>query len=161
MWPAPAAAFAAPRVQGLVYVGADEPRSDLVSAGLSAFGHEVHRVVQVAQSVPTPRLWLLDEFGRGTHPEEGAALGQALLRKLEARMDFVLASTHFTALAKLPDVDLWRVRGLRDAPSMPPDMDLTAALRANMDYRVEPARGDREIPRDAFTIAAWLNFDLI
>lgn len=41
---------------------------------------------------------LLDEFGAGTDPAQGAALAQAVLDELLDKHTFVLAATHFPAL---------------------------------------------------------------
>ena len=66
-------------------------------------------------------LVLLDELGRATDPEEGGALGIAVLERVRAAGAFTLASTHLLAL---------KIRA-RDAPSRPQDAaDLRQLMRA-------------------------------
>lgn len=157
--PAPARSYRAPWVGQIVYVGSD---GDARTPGLSSFGREVRRVVDAAQT-PGPRLWLFDELGRGTHPEEGASLAMKITRALVARGDRVLAATHFPEVARLEEAQKLRVRGLDegaegavgDVRGAESAEELTRALRAVMDYQpVEVTAHDP--PRDAERIARWL-----
>lgn len=163
--PVPAKLFRAPPVEAIVYTGSDEPDSSRTSEGLSSFGREVRRLVD-ARRTASPMLWLLDELGRGTHPEEGAALAREVIEAFHARGDRVLASTHFPELARMPGCDLWRISGLDDREQLEELLDeseapesLERALRAAMDYR--PKRIDHPedaIPRDAHLIAKLLGW---
>src|SRR5207237_8204230 len=46
----------------------------------------------------TPALVLLDEVGTGTDPEEGSALGVAVVDHFKQRGAHVLATTHYSGL---------------------------------------------------------------
>ena len=178
--PAPASSFAAPLVGGLCYVGADEVEPQRQSLGLSAFGREVRRLVTLSQRVSAGALWLLDEVGRGTHPEEGDALAQAVLRGLLQRGHHVIAATHFPGMALMPEVERWRIAGLRPEARLEARLEaelgaprhealgddlgdedaaheaLTRALREAMDYQPLRAEPDAQVPRDAWRVARAL-----
>jgi DNA mismatch repair ATPase MutS len=165
--PAPAAEFAAPPVAQIVYVGSDEPHAEQAAPGLSSFGREVQRLVSCIAQAPAPRLWLLDEIGRGTHPDEGAALARAVIAKLAQAPDRALAVTHFPAVAALPGAARWRVEGIDRAAvrALLPDAAdaeaLARALSRAMSYRLLPAQdGDEDVPRDALLVAELLGLSL-
>ncbi len=158
--PVPAHAARIRPVEGIVYVGAEEPRA--TQSGLSAFGREIRRVVE-AWEKDAPRLWLLDELGRGTHPEEGASIAGHIIASRRARGDFVLATTHFPEVAAITDVIHLRIAGLdpdraREAlAAAGPDDEIDAPLRAAMDYRpLKVAADAADVPRDAWIVARLL-----
>jgi DNA mismatch repair protein MutS2 len=69
-----------------------------IRQNLSTFASHLVRV-RAALERATPRtLVLLDELGGGTDPDEGAALGEAILETLLARRAPTLASTHIGKL---------------------------------------------------------------
>lgn len=169
--PVPAAAFEAAAVEAITYIGSDEPGAASLQQGLSAFGHEIRRIVLARRAIRAPSLWLLDEVGRGTHPTEGAALAREIVASLHADGHRVCAATHFPALAQLPGADRWRIRGLTGrealgalAQTSPEDPGtLERALRAAMDYRPEPLDEDDDdahepVPRDARLVARLLGW---
>jgi DNA mismatch repair protein MutS2 len=167
--PAPAAAFHAAPVCAIIYVGSDEPHADTAPSGLSSFGREVQRLVAAMAQDPTPRLWLLDEVGRGTHPDEGALMARRVVERLHALGDAVIAVTHFPALAAMPDAARWRVAGLdrdavREALASADHADpaaLAHALTGAMDYRLlRASSGDALVPRDATLVAELLGLCL-
>jgi hypothetical protein len=161
--PVPAREFAFTPVESLIYVGAEEPGGE-AGTGLSAFGREVRRVVE-GRMTPAPRLWLLDEFGRGTHPEEGADIACRLIEVLESVGDRVVVATHFPSLAAMEDVVHLRIAGLTnpDALREHPDVleEIERVLRSAMDYRPLHSAPDEEaVPRDARLVAEILGLDL-
>jgi hypothetical protein len=170
--PAPARAFSAAPVASLIYVGSDEPHADSAAPGLSSFGREVQRLVSSLADTPAPRLWLLDEIGRGTHPDEGASLARRLISRLSSLHDRVAAATHFPAVAAMPDADRWRVAGLDRAAIQAalaqlsePD-SLARILSKSMNYSLlradaqdDAARHDA-VPRDALLVAELLGLEL-
>ncbi len=83
------------RLQGL---DADIGDAQSLESSLSTFSGHLQRILRILETCPAGSLVLLDELGTGTDPEEGAALGQALLETLLARGCRVLASTHLGAL---------------------------------------------------------------
>jgi DNA mismatch repair protein MutS2 len=69
-----------------------------IEESLSSFsGHLLHIKQMVAQVTPDS-LVLLDELGRATDPEEGGALGVAMLDEFRKSGAFCLASTHLLPL---------------------------------------------------------------
>lgn len=69
-----------------------------IAESLSSFsGHLLH-VKQMLERVTADGLVLLDELGRATDPEEGGALGVAILDEFRKSGAFCLASTHLLPL---------------------------------------------------------------
>lgn len=77
---------------------ADMGDSQSIDEGLSGFsGHLLH-IKEMLASVTSQSLVLLDEIGRSTDPEEGGALGVAILDEFRQSGAFCLASTHLLPL---------------------------------------------------------------
>lgn len=94
----PVPAAAASKVPLLAGVGADIGDAQSLESSLSTFSGHLQRIRALLASAGPGRLVLLDELGTGTDPEEGAALGQALLEDFLARGARVIANTHLGAL---------------------------------------------------------------
>lgn len=94
----PVPAAAASRVPLCAGVGADIGDAQSLESSLSTFSGHLQRIRALLASAGPGRLVLLDELGTGTDPEEGAALGQALLEEFLARGARVIANTHLGAL---------------------------------------------------------------
>lgn len=71
-----------------------------IEQSLSTFSAHLKKVVQVLDEADESSLILLDELGAGTDPQEGAALGVALLKTLRRRGCLVLATTHHNPIKK-------------------------------------------------------------
>jgi DNA mismatch repair protein MutS2 len=69
-----------------------------IQESLSSFSAHVSGVKTMLESVTRDSLVLLDELGRATDPEEGGALGVAMLDTFRSTGAFTLASTHLLAL---------------------------------------------------------------
>jgi DNA mismatch repair protein MutS2 len=69
-----------------------------IQESLSSFSGHIARVREMLETVTPQSLVLLDELGRATDPEEGGALGVAILETFRAHGAFTLASTHLLAL---------------------------------------------------------------
>lgn len=69
-----------------------------ISESLSSFSAHVAGVRSMLETVTRDSLVLLDELGRATDPEEGGALGVAMLDTFRSTGSFTLASTHLLAL---------------------------------------------------------------
>lgn len=93
--PVPCAEAAFPLLDDVL---ADIGDTQSIEESLSSFsGHLLH--VKQMLSVVTPNsLVLLDELGRATDPEEGGALGVAILDQFRQSGAFCLASTHLLPL---------------------------------------------------------------
>jgi len=77
---------------------ADIGDNQSISESLSSFSSHVTQIRQMLKSATPQSLVLLDELGRATDPEEGGALGIAVLEKFREYGAFTLASTHLMAL---------------------------------------------------------------
>jgi DNA mismatch repair protein MutS2 len=65
---------------------------------LSTFSAQVRHLSEVWEGIGPHSLLLLDEFGAGTDPAQGAALARAVLDEALERGAFIVAATHFPAL---------------------------------------------------------------
>jgi len=69
-----------------------------LAANLSTFTSHVANIGKMIESCESPALVLLDEVGTGTDPEEGSALGVAVVDHFRQRGAQVLATTHYAGL---------------------------------------------------------------
>lgn len=65
---------------------------------LSTFSAHLKRLMTMLQRAGTDTLVLIDELGAGTDPDEGAAIGQAILQELLERRCPALITTHLGVL---------------------------------------------------------------
>ncbi|MBD5640903.1 MAG: endonuclease MutS2, partial [Desulfovibrio sp.] len=76
------------------FIGDEQSLSDDVST----FSAQIDHLARSFRHLNSSGLALLDEFGAGTDPAEGAALAQAVHDELLDKGCFVLSATHFPAL---------------------------------------------------------------
>ncbi|MBX3266913.1 MAG: endonuclease MutS2 [Acidobacteria bacterium] len=69
-----------------------------LSANLSTFSSHMSNIATMLEECRPPSLVLLDEAGTGTDPEEGSALGVAIVDHFRRRGAQVIASTHYRGL---------------------------------------------------------------
>ncbi len=69
-----------------------------IEQSLSTFSAHMKNIVGILADADAETLVLLDELGAGTDPQEGAALGLAIIETLLGRGPFVAISTHLTPL---------------------------------------------------------------
>jgi DNA mismatch repair protein MutS2 len=69
-----------------------------IQESLSTFSAHICRVRDMLDAADSTSLVLLDELGRATDPEEGGALGVAVLERFRSAGAFTLSSTHLMAL---------------------------------------------------------------
>jgi len=77
---------------------ADIGDNQSIQESLSTFSAHVNRLRRMIEIADSGALVLLDELGRATDPEEGGALGTAVLEHFRRTGAFTLASTHLLAL---------------------------------------------------------------
>lgn len=76
------------------FIGDEQSLDDHVST----FTAQIQHLAKSWKYMDASTLVLLDEFGAGTEPAQGAALAQAVLEELLERKAYVLAATHFPSL---------------------------------------------------------------
>ncbi len=76
------------------FIGDEQSLADNVST----FTAQIQHLGKAWKHLDAQGLVLLDEFGAGTDPAQGAALAQAVLDELLVRQTHVLAATHFPVL---------------------------------------------------------------
>lgn len=69
-----------------------------LSANLSTFSSHISNIADMMQNLNTPSLVLLDEVGTGTDPDEGSALGVAIVDYFRNKGSQIIASTHYKGL---------------------------------------------------------------
>jgi DNA mismatch repair protein MutS2 len=69
-----------------------------LSANLSTFSSHMSNIASMMRECIPPSLVLLDEAGTGTDPEEGSALGVAIVDHFRQKGAQVIASTHYRGL---------------------------------------------------------------
>lgn len=77
---------------------ADIGDNQSIEQSLSSFSAHIERIREILALATSGSLVLLDELGRATDPDEGGALGVAVLEDFHRRGAFTLASTHLPAL---------------------------------------------------------------
>jgi DNA mismatch repair protein MutS2 len=77
---------------------ADIGDNQSIEQSLSSFSSHIARIREMVDAAAPGCLVLLDELGRATDPEEGGALGVAILEEFRRFHAFTMASTHLLAL---------------------------------------------------------------
>lgn len=134
------------------------------SRGLSSFGGEIIRMRDCLEQMGERRcLVLMDEPARGTNPEEGAKIVQALVRYLGRTNSDTLVATHYEHIAELAE-NHYQVYGLKHYT----DTELEAAvdgltnkdrvriLSKYMDYGVYKVEKAEPLPQDAIRVCRLL-----
>ncbi len=76
------------------FIGDEQSLDDHVST----FTGQIRHLAAIWDSLDSSHLLLLDEFGAGTDPSQGAALAQAVLDGLLEKSCYAVSATHFPAL---------------------------------------------------------------
>lgn len=97
--------FPVPAGEGSVLGDVGELFADIgdeqsIEQSLSTFSAHITHVTGILDKVTPRSLVMMDELGAGTDPEEGAALGIALLDWLRERGALVLATTHHNPIKR-------------------------------------------------------------
>ncbi|MCU0238418.1 MAG: endonuclease MutS2 [Pyrinomonadaceae bacterium] len=69
-----------------------------LSANLSTFSSHISNIAEMMKNLPESSLVLLDEVGTGTDPDEGSALGVAIVDYFRQKGSQIIASTHYKGL---------------------------------------------------------------
>jgi DNA mismatch repair protein MutS2 len=69
-----------------------------IAANLSTFTAHIQNIGEISDELDPPALVLLDEVGTGTDPEEGSALGVAMVDYFHKRGAHIIVTTHYSGL---------------------------------------------------------------
>ncbi len=97
----PAPVGAASRVAVVDDFFADVGDEQSIEASLSTFSAHLKNLAEIVRHATADSLVLIDELGSGTDPQEGAALGWAILESLTQRRTTTIATTHLGTLKEL------------------------------------------------------------
>ena len=135
-----------------------------IDRGLSSFGGEMVRFSHMVQQLSTGfHFVLLDEFARGTNPQEGAAIVQAVTRYLNGCSAIAVLATHYDHVAPWAKAH-YQVAGLRDLDWDGLQREIAALgneagakrIEKYMNYGLYRADGRDACPRDALNICRLL-----
>ena len=135
-----------------------------IQSGLSGFGSEIVQFQKALTEVEQGySLFLLDEFARGTNPDEGAIIVQAVTRYLNDVNAISLLTTHYDKVAEHARVH-YQIIGLRDVDPeqirrelAATNEDGVAVIARHMNYGLYRVEGRSDCPRDALNICRMLS----
>lgn len=132
--------------------------------GLSTFGAEIIKLKSILESIKKQNgLIILDEFARGTNPEEGSNITKALVRYLNRFPSISVISTHYDGVCEYAGVH-YEVKGLKNAEfdiatKIEREEDFLMLINSYMDYSLEKVEKHSSIPRDALNICRLMGID--
>lgn len=129
------------------------------SGGLSSFGTEVALLDNLLKNDSDKFFFVaLDEFARGTNPQEGATLAKSLVKYLGTLPCVAVMTTHYDGIAQFATAH-YQVAGLTQNIVGDEGDDPKSRIARRMDYALRPARPDTPCPRDALEVCRLLNLD--
>ena len=135
-----------------------------IQSGLSGFGSEIVHFQKALEEVEEGySLFLLDEFARGTNPDEGAVIVQAVTRYLNKVDAISLLTTHYDKVAENASAH-YQIIGLRDVDPEQIRRELAVTgddgiqvIARHMNYGLYRVEGRSDCPRDALNICRMLS----
>ena len=135
-----------------------------IQSGLSGFGSEIVEFGKALDEVEEGfSLFLLDEFARGTNPDEGARIVQAVTRYLNHVDAISLLTTHYDNVADNASIH-YQIIGLRDVDPEKIRRELATTgddgiqvIARHMNYGLYRVEGKSDCPRDALNICRMLS----
>ena len=135
-----------------------------IQSGLSGFGSEIVQFQKALEEVEEGySLFLLDEFARGTNPDEGAVIVQAVTRYLNKVNAISLLTTHYDKVAENAGAH-YQIIGLRDVDPEQIRRELAVTgddgiqvIARHMNYGLYRVEGRSDCPRDALNICRMLS----
>ena len=132
-----------------------------IERGLSSFGSEIMSINELFENAKDKTFFLaLDEFARGTNPEEGAILAGSLAQYLSSLSCISLMTTHYDGVSQMANAH-YQVLGLKDDIQLL-NSDESAPLEhlsSMMDYRLKKVSKNAKCPQDALKVCKLLNLN--
>lgn len=134
------------------------------SRGLSSFGGEVLAFLDIIKRLETGMcMVMMDEFSKGTNPEEGSKIAYAAAKYLNKKNVVALMTTHYDNVPAAASRH-YQVKGLMDMDfdalkrqiSSLPEENPVELISRQMNYGLFPVTGSHECPRDAVNICRLL-----
>jgi len=138
-----------------------------VDQGLSSFGAEIMQLDAVVKASQRAFcLIILDEFARGTNPDEGAVIVQAVTKFFNAQSSMTLMTTHYDNVAEYAGSH-YQVIGLKGVDPEKLRLEIAAAtarsgvdiIAKHMNYGIYRVYGKSDCPKDALNICRMLSLD--
>lgn len=138
-----------------------------IDKGLSSFGAEIVQLDEVVKASKRAFCFIiLDEFARGTNPDEGAVIVQAVTKYFNASNSMTLMTTHYDNVSEfagrhyqvigLKDVDTEKLRDEIAHTTSKKGVDIIAK---HMNYGIYQVFGKADCPKDALNICRMLALD--
>ena len=150
-----------PMFDGMYIISED---LESIDRGLSSFGGEIVRFNQVIRDMEGGFSFIiLDEFARGTNPDEGAAIVQAVTSYLNGANAVTVLATHYDNVAQRGSAH-YQVIGLKDLDVDRLQTEIAQAgddvgvelIARHMNYGLYRVEGRQDCPRDALNICRLL-----
>jgi DNA mismatch repair ATPase MutS len=135
--------------------------------GLSSFGGEIMALQQAIVQLAGGFCFLVfDELARGTNPDEGTAIVQAVVRFLKQQHAMTIVATHYDHIAEMADYH-YRVLGLKNVNMIELETEIRSVDRKKgidviakyMDYGIYKVAHSEDCPREAIHICGLLGLD--
>ncbi|MBQ2865409.1 MAG: hypothetical protein IJE90_02685 [Clostridia bacterium] len=147
-----------------IYIISEDLES--IDRGLSSFGGEILEFNTVVKKLDSCSMVVLDEFARGTNPDEGAAIVKAATKWLQGRESYTILSTHYDGVAEHAGAH-YQVIGLKniDFASLKSELACVEAEKSadriaeHMDYGLYKVLEKQDCPRDALNICRLLDLE--
>ena len=130
-----------------------------IGRGLSSFGAEILRFNEIASRLKNECLFVaIDEFARGTNPEEGACIVRAIASYLSETDSVCVMTTHYDRVVS-SKFKHYQVAGLHFPKTEQDEEHEFSSLSAYMDYSLIEAGPDAAPPRDALNICKLIGLE--
>lgn len=138
-----------------------------IDKGLSSFGAEIVQLDDVIKASKRAFCFIiLDEFARGTNPDEGAVIVQAVTKYFNGTNSVVLMTTHYDNVADYANCH-YQVIGLKDVDTEALRVEIAHTsskkgvdiIAKHMNYGIYRVQGKADCPKDALNICRMLALD--
>ena len=130
-----------------------------IGRGLSSFGAEIVRFNEIASRLKNECLFVaIDEFARGTNPEEGACIVRAIASYLSETDSVCVMTTHYDRVVS-SKFKHYQVAGLHFPKNEQDGEREFSSIAAYMDYNLIEAGVDAIPPRDALNICKLIGLE--